>query len=377
MKTRLSVAAVFLIFLLVGYTALGCARHHIYEEEINKSVEKWVAALDEDIAKLQGIEDPDMFYFGAPEAIPVIKDPLYKEMMYSFYKATVVRGAEYQVEVVPQLVKDITGGGWNLWDAYTSRATFRVLQIHAYTGGYQWIDLGPSVSTDIGGSLAESIASWEAAGGKREGNWLESYRQSPEYRTWFNEYVAEISGPKYVPNFDVDDMTKEMIDDLLQKALSEGKSEDDPYVQALRKAKEYAESESSQKEEKHVHEPMSVEERYKNVQEMKELPFWTDFFFGDILRASQRLTNVAYEEYMTHVDEEDIIRAGMDAGVVDSIGDYLDRMEENNYETSFVFGYCAFPFMDLVFDVCILLVFSVVSTIVVTKKVMPWAKSRK
>ncbi len=366
MKSRFAVI-VFFIFFFAGYVILGYTRHCIYEEEINKNVTKFVGARDEGITKPMAWEE--FPYHGAPEAVPVIEDPVYKEVVYSFYDAHLAYSAEYQIEVVPQLVGEVTDAKWNLWDAYTSWAAFEALRIYAYAGGFVRISLGPDVSKDVCGSLAESIVSWEAAGGKREGNWMEVYKQSPEYWAWLDQWFTQISGPG-MPLPEIDDETEKMIDELIRKALSEGKSEDDPYVQALYKAKELGEFDKSHEEEQ-IHGPRSIEERHQDVVEGQELPFWTTFFFGDILEADQKLMEITFNQYVEHLGEKDIVRAGIDSGIIEALGDSFDLMGKNGYGTSYVFNHCAFPLKDLIADACVLILFSVVSTIFMMKWVLP------
>ncbi len=365
MKSHLTVI-IFLFFFFAGYAVLGYTRHHIYESEINKSVEKWVTARNEGIEKPMSWEK--FPYLGAPEAVPVIEDPLFRELMYSFYDMQLAYAAEYQIELVPHLIEDISGEKWNLWDAYTTWAAFKVLRLDTYVGCNTWINLGPISSTDICGSLAESIASWELAGGKCEGNWMEVYEQSSEYKEWLGHYFADVSGPKKYYQLEMDDETEKMIDELIREALAGGKSKDDPYVQFLYKAKEQSESDSHKDE--WVHEPMTIEERYHTTKG-QELPFWTDLFFGHILEPEQRLMETSFERYVIHFGEGDIVKTTMDAGVIETVGDYLTTLERNDYNFSYVFNYCAFPLKDLITDGCVLILVSVVSTILMVKWVLP------
>ncbi len=370
MKSRFAVI-VFFIFFFAGYMILGYTRHCIYEEEINKSVEKWVTARNEGIKKPLPWEK--FRYHGAPEAVPIIGDPMYKEVAYSLHETyfDYING-EYQTEVIPQLLDEVTSGKWNLWAVYNRMAIYKSLQVYVYVGGNTSIRLGPDVPTDVCGSLAESIASWEAAGGKREGNWMEVYKQSPEYRAWLDQWFTEISGTRELePPLEIDDETRKMIDELIRKALSEGKSEDDPYVQALYKAKEYGEYGGYYEEMWRSYRPMSVEERYRNTTEELKLPFWSSLLCRDVLEADQRLVEVAYERYVEHLVEEDIVRGGIDSGIIDLTGDYLDRTAKNSYNISYVLKTCGFPLTDFFVDVCMLVVSSIVLTICVVKKILP------
>ncbi len=100
-----------------------------------------------------------------------------------------------------------------------------------------------------------------------------------------------------------------------------------------------------------------------------------NFPFGllcrDILEADQRLVDVVYERYVEHLAVKDIARVGIDSGIIELTGDYLDRTAKNGYDISYVLKTCGFPPTDLIVDVCILVVSSIVLTICVVKKILP------
>ncbi len=98
--------------------------------------------------------------------------------MYSHYDIRQEYSTEYETEVVLLILGEIDDHHWSLWDAYKRLTIFQHVRRLFYIAFFP-VTLGPYNSEDWGGSLAESIASWEAAGGKREGNWMEVYKQSP------------------------------------------------------------------------------------------------------------------------------------------------------------------------------------------------------
>ena len=369
MNPKVTAIAVFFIFFFTGYAIIGYTRHHIYETEITEIVSKFVGN------KEKGIEGPLYWekypYHGAPEAIPIIEDPIFKDVVYSSYEIHSDYNAVYQTEVILLLLEETTNWTWNLWDAYNRIAIHRELRLSAFIGANTAIDLGPSDSTDLCGSLAESVVLWEAAGGERQGDWFRIYEQSPQYQIWLDHWFNEISGPKeFEPPPRMDN-----IDELISNALSEGKSEDDPYVQALYKAKKYYETQYEiSSESARLHRPMNVEERYVTSTEELEIPFWTNIFYGDILQAEQELIKIAYDRYTTHLDERDIVRTAIDAGIVEFTGDYLDQTAQKGYDLSFFLSVRRFPFTDLITDTLLLIISSTVLTFLVMKKVLPGLK---
>jgi hypothetical protein len=371
MNYKAATILIFFIFFFAGWVVIGHTRYHIYETEITKDVSKFVSQRE------KGIQGPMAWeiysYHGAPEAIPIIEDPVFKDVVYSLYSTYNDCNAEYQVEVVPQLLEEITNGKWNLWDAYNRVALYRELHLVAYIGASTGIDLGPDNSTDFCGSLTESVVLWEAAGGEREGDWFRVYEQSPQYETLIEQWFTEISGPKEIePPPRIDN-----IDELISNALDEGKSEDDPYVQALYKTKEYYNTQyETASEFARLHRPMSVEERYTTATEELEIPFWTNIFCGKILRAEQELIEIAYDRYLTHLSEKDIVRTAIDAGIVEFSGDYLSQRAQKGYDLSYYLKVRRFPFTDLLIDTFLLILSSSVLTFLVMKKVMPGLKLR-
>lgn len=233
--------------------------------------------------------------------------------------------------------------------------------------------MGPGFSTDFCGALAESVVLWETEGGERQGDWLGVYEQSPQYETLIDQWFTKISGLKEIeppPRMD-------NIDELISKALSEGKSEDDPYVQALYRAKEYYETQYEiSYESARLYKPMSIEERYTTSTEELKMPFWTAIFYGDILQAEQELIEIAYNRYLIHFNEKDIVLTAIDAGVVEFLGDHLDQRAQKGHDFSFYLRVRRFPFMDLIIDTFLLIISSSILTFLFMKKVLPKLKTR-
>ncbi|MBU7001302.1 MAG: hypothetical protein HXS51_11090 [Theionarchaea archaeon] len=372
MDSRVTAVLIFFMFFLAGYVTIGYARHHIYETEINEIISEFEGYRE------KGIERPmawDIYtYHGDPRAIPIIEDPVYKELAYSLWDIHQDYNYEYQIEVVPQILEKTTSGKWNLWNAYQRAAVYRELQLVAYIGTNSGIDLGPDLSTDFCGALAESVADWEAAGGERNGDWFKDYEQSPEYETLMDQWFAKISGPKEIelPPPPIDN-----VDQLISNALEEGKSEDDPYIKALYIAKEYYDNQYEiDVENAKLHKPMSIEKRHTAATQELEIPFWTDIFIGKTLRAEQKLIEIAYDRYLVHLDQEDLVRTGVDAGVIEFSGDYLDRRAQKGFDLSFYLKIGRFPFRTLIIDTLVLITSSFVLTFLVMKKVMPVLKLR-
>ncbi|MGC1121933.1 MAG: hypothetical protein WBA22_12660 [Candidatus Methanofastidiosia archaeon] len=372
MNSKVAAVLIFFMFFFAGYVILGYTRHHIYETEINEVISKFIGYRE------KGTENPSVGgtypYYGDPKAIPIIEDPVYKEVVYSLWDIRSDYTFEYQIEVVPQILEETTKENWNLWDAYQRVAIYRELRLSAYIGTTTGIDLGPDISTDFCGALAESVVEWEAAGGERQGDWFKDYEQSPQYRTLMDQWFTKISGPKEreLPPPPIDN-----VDQLISNALEEGKSEDDPYVKALYIAKEYYDNQYEiDVENAKLHSPMSIEKRYTTATQELEIPFWTNVFIGKTLRAEQKLIEMAHNRYLVHLDQEDLVRTGIDAGVVEFTGDYLDRRAQKGFDLSFYLKVGRFPFKSLIMDTFVLIISSCVLTFLVMKKTMPGLKSR-
>ena len=338
-KSRCMTAVVFIIFLVAAYAVMGYARHSSYDKVIEEHVVKFAAVKEEDLEKPLALEG--LPYLGTPEGAAIIEDPVFKEVVYSMHRTYVGYHAEYHADLLPTLLEEVDDQKWSLWDAYKRQAIFEALWLDIYIGGNTAISLGPTFPTDMYGSLAESIALWESAGGEREDDWFESYEASPHYKAWLNQYFADISGPK-----ELDPPPK--VNDYL----------DEEYTGFFQEMYE-------------LHTPMSVEERYITSTEELELPFWVNLFCRDILEAEQHLIEVTYSRYMAHLSERDIVRTAIDAGIVEYTGDYLDRTAKKGYDLSRILNESRFPLTDLIVDALIIFGFSLAATVLVVKKVLP------
>jgi hypothetical protein len=359
------IAAVFVIFFVAAYGTIGYARHHLYDGEIEEFITEMRAAGERGARKPMSWETHS--YYGPPERALILEDPVYKDVVYTMHDTYIGYLAEYQTEVGPLFLEDVDDNRLNLWDAYKKKAIFETLRLDIIIGGNTAVSLGPGIPSDVCDTLAGSIASWGATGGEREGTWMEVYEQSPEYEAWLNQYFTEISGPKErEPPPEMGDF-----EELIDKALSEGMSEDDPYIQALRAAQGVEGYMEISEEIYQLHTPLNIEERYRASTEELELPFWVSLFCRDILEAEQLLIETAYDRYTVHLAEKDIVRTALDSGIVEYTGGYLDRTAKRGYDLSQILTTSRFPLKNLIIDTLLIVVFSVVSTILVVKYVLP------
>ena len=200
-----------------GYVVAGYTRHHTYEGVMEEHVPDITTPIEEGSGKPMGWEDFD--YLGTPEAALVIADPVFQEKIYSLWNMWADYLIDYEIEVLFSLLAEVDDDRWNLWDAYEKRTVFEHQRVIYWIAG-NLIFLSPYSKDDWGGSLAESVVLWEAAGGKREGNWMEVYKQSPEYEDWLNQVFAEIAE------------TKEMKTENYNP-----KSKEDQYLETIRQVK--------------------------------------------------------------------------------------------------------------------------------------------
>lgn len=315
MKSRI-IPVIFIIFLLSGYIIAGYARHHIYEGVIQDHVAQRIAFGEEGIEKPMGWEDFE--YIGSPEAAVVVSDPVFQEEIYSLWDEWLVYSTEYNTDVLLSLLEEVDDSQWNVWSAYKKFTIFEYLRSVLTAAGNLGLRLAPYDDADRGGTLAESVASWEAAGGNREGDWVERYKQSPEYRTWLAHIFDEITDSRGIPS--------------------------EPF------------------------DPRTMEDLYMETKQEVTLPFSSFLLQKDMLETQQKMTERAYNQYTVHLSEQDIPRTDIDAWVIrfGSSG-FCETMTNCGFFNALRTG--GFPRRDLVFDTCLIIGFALVSTFIVSRMV--------
>lgn len=316
---RTIVCIIFLLFLLSGYIIMGFTRHYLYEATIQEYIAGQKSLREEPICKFMGWETHE--YLGSPEGASVVADPVFRDEIYSLCGAWLEYSTEYGIEVLPSILEEIDDEKWNLWDAYKKLTIFEYVHMSFGIASSIKTPISPSSDYDWGGSLAESIASWESAGGKREGNWMEVYKKSPEYEAWLSTIFGEIANP--------------------WGTRQEG------------------------------YNPVSMEDRYRETTRAVELPLCSSLLQKDMLETDRKMTEVAYERYLVHTAEKDIIRANMDAWVVTFASSNFSSDASTDYTFQLIVRMLGFPLRDLIIDTCIIVGFSVVSTIFTMKWVLP------
>ena len=320
MKSRhLIIPSVFLLFLVSGYVIAGFARHHTYEEVMKEHETRMITLSEEGIKKPMGWEDYE--YVGNPDAASVIKDPVFQEEIYSWYDTHYDYVADYEVDVLFSLLAKIDDDRWSLWDAYKKHTIF-VYQQETYYFASSTPSFGPSHANDWGGYLAESVASWEAHGGKREGNWMEIYKQSAEYEVWLNGVLAEIESPnRIIPS--------------------------------------------------HLFTSTSKEEQYLITTRDVELSIIDNFLWSDLVETERRMTEIAYERYLTHVAEKDFVRATIDSLTVEFSGYTFYVTTSDGFILPPELRYFYTPSRGFIIDISVIFAVSIVLTFLVVKKVLP------
>ena len=320
---RTIVAVLFVLSLFTGYIIMGFTRHHLYEVSRQEHISECITRLEEEIENKINLKGfPDL---NNPEAALVVADPVFEDEVYSLYEDVNEYYCEYQTDALSLLPKESNFHKWNLWDAYKESTVLKYQLLVLYmASGNVYIQMGPRYSDDLCGSLAESVALWEAAGGEREGSWMEVYKQSSEYEAWLNQVFAEVAGPK-------------------ESGLYEAKNLKDRYTEGIQPLK---------------------------------LPFCADLFCGEILRAEQRLIEMAYERYSTHETEKDVVRTSIDAWIIEYRGVLLASAAERDFDTLYILRSREFPFKDLAIDTCIIIGFSALLTFLVSRKVLPRLESQ-
>ncbi len=317
MKSCRLIPLVFFLFLASGYITAGFARHYMYEEVRETHETRMIKWGEEGIQKPMGWEDYQ--YLGSPEAASVIKDPVFQEEIYSWHDITIDYLAEYEIDVLFSLLAKIDDDKWSLWDAYKKQTIFEY-QRGTYLSASSTPSMSPSHENDWGGSFAESIALWEAAGGEREGNWMDVYKQSSEYQTWLSQIFSEIETPNRIIsgyNF------------------------------------------------------MSKEDQYQVTTRHVELSLFDDFLWSDMVETERRMTEIAYERYRIHVTERDFVRATLDSLIVEFAGYTFCVTTSDGFELPPELEPFYSPLRGFIVDVNIIFVVSIVLAYIVVKKILP------
>jgi hypothetical protein len=382
MKRRGISLLIFCVFLLSGYSIAGYTRHYSFEKDIDAHIQSYTNLTQngENIEDLHSfIYEEDYEFRGSPEGALVASDPVFKDEIYALEITRMEYSEEYQTKVLPSLLEEFDGQEWNLWHTYKWFAISKQLRRLIY-GGSNLVMIPPSVGTELGCTLAESIALWEQSGGKREGDWMTSYKQSPEYETWLNTQLQEFYEPKErtppPEPLSPEDKAKyeEMLDKKIDEALRQGKSKDDPEVQSLLLAKEllqidlYAEEREEIFRDFQVYEPMSIEERYHAVTHMVELPLSGRILCSDFLKANQRMVEISYNRYLNHAADRDIVRAGIDAWIVEIGGNFHVRTGKVDFNALEFLNDRGFRLTNFLIDMCVIIGLSAVLTFIIRRK---------
>ncbi|MGD2248995.1 MAG: hypothetical protein PVF58_11365 [Candidatus Methanofastidiosia archaeon] len=319
MKSYFTIPIIFFLFFISGYVAAGYARHYMCEGILEEHVREYRTTLR--ITSADPI-DWEVYheYLGSPEAGSIVVDPVFKEEINILWDIWLDYLIEYEIEVLFSLLDEIDDDRWSLWDAHKKRTIFEYQRITYWMAG-DLIYLIPSNDSDWGGSLAESIALWEAAGGKREGDWMEVYKQSPYYETWLNEIFAEITDPKRMKFKDFNLTSKE--------------------------------------------------DQYLITTQQVDLPFFSTLLWKDMLETERRMAEIAYERYLIHVAEKDFVRANMDSWIVEFVGYDFYTTTSNGFRIPCILQLFYLPLRKFIIDVCAIVAFSIISTFLVIKIIIP------
>lgn len=325
MKSRRTVAAfVFLLFLLSGYVFMGYTRHYLYDLRIQKHIAEEKLFSEGSICQSMGWETHE--YLGTPEGALVLADPVFREEIYSLCDAWLEYSTEYQIEILPSILGRIDDDRWSLWDAYKRLTIFEYMRTLFGMTSSMKTPISPHSDDDWGGSLAESVVSWESTGGKREGDWMEAFKQSSEYKAWLDSVLEEITNPKGI----------EQADSM-----------------------------------------MSMEDRYRETTRVVELPLCSSLLQRDMLETNRRMTETAYERFTIHAAEKDIIRTNTDAWTVKFASSNFISDATTKYTFPLILRIYGFPLRDLLIDTCIIIGTSVVLTFIVMRWVLPGVENRR
>jgi hypothetical protein len=294
----------------------SCIRHSLYETEIEDHLHEWTLFKEKGLEIPMGWEDSE--YFGSPQGALIVTDPVFQEEVYRLWEEWISYTYEYRLDILISLLDQVDNDGWNLLDAYESFTIFK------YLGGVLTAASGLSLrmapSSDHGEMLVESIVAWEAAGGKREGNWMEDYKQSPYYETFLTTLFDEFSDPQRMSTI-LDDVT-------------------------------------------------TMEDLYQLTRKEHTFSFSSFLLQKNLAHTQKKMVEIAYERYCTHFAEKDIVKTDMDAWVMRFGAFHLIETLSDAYTFPQVLNVVIFSLNDLIIDLCAILGFSIVMTIIIYKLVV-------
>lgn len=316
MKSRYIIPVLFITFLLLGSVMASCIRHSLYEREIENHLQKWTLFKEKGLEIPMGWEDSE--YFGSPQGAPIVTDPVFQEEIYGLWEEHLAYAHEYNTTILISLLDEVDNDRWNLLDAYKSFAIFKYLRVVLNVINIVSLQMFPDYKR--GELLIESIVAWEAAGGKREGNWMEEYKQSSYYEIFLTTLFDEFSDPNSMTDL-FDDVTT--MEDLYQLTRKE-----------------------------HAFSPSSF------------------LLQKNLAQTQKRMVEIAYERYCTHFAERDIVKTDMDACAM-RIGTLrIKETLSNTYTFPQVLNVVIFPLNDVIIDFCAILAFSILMTISIYKLVV-------
>ena len=299
----------FITFLLLGSVMASCIRHSLYEREIAEHLQEWTLFKEKGLEIPMGWEDSE--YFGSLQGASIVTDPVFKEEIYGLWEEWISYTYEYRLDILISLLNKVDNDRWNLLDAYESYTIFK------YLGGVftaaSGLSLQMAPSSDRGELLIESIVAWEAAGGKREGNWMEDYKESPYYEAFLTTLFDEFSNPQR-PSSTLDDVT-------------------------------------------------TMEDLYQLTQKEHTFSFSSFLLQKNLAETQKRIVEIAYERYCIHFAERDLVKTGMDAWVMRFGAFHLLDTLSDEYTFPQVFNVVIFPLNDVIMDIIIILIFSIIMTI--------------
>ena len=311
MKPRYYIPILFITFLLLGSVMTSCIRHSLYEREIEDHLQEWTIFKEKGLEIPMGWEDSE--YFGSPQGASIVTDPVFQEEVYRLWKEHLAYAHEYNTVVLISLLDEVDDDRWNLLGAYESFAIFKYLRVVLNVINIVSLQMFPDY--ERGELLIESIIAWETAGGEREGNWMEDYKQSPYYETFLTTLFDEISDPNSMSDL-FDDVTT--MEDLYQLTRKE-----------------------------HDYSPSSF------------------LLQKNLTQTQKKMVEIAYERYRTHFAERDIVKTDMDACAM-RIGTLrLKETLSDTYTFPQVLDILFFSLNDVIIDLIIILIFSIIMTIIV------------
>lgn len=200
MKANLKLTAYFFLCFLLSSSILYFTVAAWREESLRMSLASHRPLSEEErnqqVEKIENMEREKLKTFTSDSPFnSIFLDPLMIDYVSKTYGTSLRYQIHFFYDVVPAIEgrKQTSLSCMMLFESYGRLYSYENLQLVGLQG-FSAPNVGPSPYFDdyIFNRMASAIATWEAEGNKREGDWLDKFMQSPHYEAFLGEMCGEI-----------------------------------------------------------------------------------------------------------------------------------------------------------------------------------------